>query len=85
MPSLALALEDFVPVVLTAIGLLLIVRMIDRVDRGAGAWAALGAILVVAGGLSRATWKLVMAAGGPDLVLLSSPCTSSWPAATCCS
>jgi hypothetical protein len=70
MPSLALALEDFVPVVLTAIGLLLIVRMIRRVDRGAGAWAALGAVLVVAGGLSRATWKLVMAAGGPDLVLL---------------
>jgi hypothetical protein len=44
--------------------------MIRRLDRGAGAWAALGAVLVVAGGLSRATWKLVMAAGGPDLVPL---------------
>lgn len=70
MPSLALALEDFVPVLLTAIGLFLIVRMIRRVDRSAGAWAALGAVMVVGGGLSRATWKLVMAAGGPDLVPL---------------
>ncbi len=70
MPSLALAFEDFVPVLLTAFGLLLIVRMIRRVDPGAGAWAALGAVLVVAGGLSRASWKLVMAAGGPDLVPL---------------
>ncbi len=70
MPSLALAIEDFVPVLLTAFGLLLIVRMIRRVDRGAGAWAALGAVLVVAGGLSRASWKLVMTAGGPDLVPL---------------
>jgi hypothetical protein len=68
MPSLALAIEDFVPVLLTAVGLLLVVRMIRRVDRGAGAWAALGAVLIVAGGMSRAGWKLVMAAGGPDLV-----------------
>jgi len=70
MPSLALAIEDFVPVLLTAFGLLLIVRMIRRVDPGAGAWAALGAVVVVAGGLSRASWKLVMTAGGPDLVPL---------------
>jgi hypothetical protein len=70
MPSLALAAEDFVPVLLTAIGLSLVVRMVRRVDRGAGAWAALGAVLVVAGGLSRASWKLVAAAGGPDLVPL---------------
>jgi hypothetical protein len=70
MPSLALALEDFVPVLLTAVGLFCIARMIRRLDRGAGAWAALGAVFVVAGGLSRATWKLVMATGGPDLVPL---------------
>jgi hypothetical protein len=70
MPSLALAAEDFVPVLLTAVGLSLIVRMIRRADRGAGAWAALGAVLVVAGGLSRASWKLITAAGGPDLVPL---------------
>jgi hypothetical protein len=72
MPSLALAVEDFVPVLLTAIGLSLIVSMIGRVDRGAGAWAALGAVLVVAGGLSRASWKLIAAAGGPDVVPLFS-------------
>ena len=70
MLSLALAIEDFAPVLLTAIGLFFIVRMIRRLDRGAGAWAALGAVLVVAGGLSRASWKLVMAGGGPDLVPL---------------
>lgn len=70
MPSLALALEDFVPVILTAIGLAFIVRLIRREDANGTHWAAVGAVLVVAGGLSRATWKLAMAAGGPDLVPL---------------
>lgn len=70
MPSVALALEDFVPVVLTAIGLSFVTRTILRVDRGAGRWAALGTLLIVTGGLSRASWKLTLAAGGPDLVPL---------------
>ena len=70
MPSLALALEDFVPVILTAVGLAFVVRMIRREDDHAAHWAAVGTLLIVAGGLSRATWKLIVAAGGPDIVPL---------------
>jgi hypothetical protein len=70
VPSVALAVEDFVPVILTAIGLAFVTRMIRRVDRGAGTWAAAGTLLIVSGGLSRAGWKLTLAAGGPDLVPL---------------
>ena len=70
MPSVALALEDFVPVILSAVGLAMVTRMIRRFDRNAGHWAAVGTLLVVVGGLSRASWKLIMAGGGPDLVPL---------------
>lgn len=70
MPTVALALEDFVPVILTAIGLAFVTRTISRTDRGAGRWAAMGTLLIVTGGLSRAGWKLTLAAGGPDLVPL---------------
>jgi hypothetical protein len=70
MPSLVLALEDFVPVILTAIGLRFVVRMVGLADRAAGRWAALGATLIVAGGLSRATWKTILAIGGPDIAAL---------------
>jgi hypothetical protein len=65
--SLALAFQDFVPVLVSAIGWVFVVRIAARADAGAGRLAALGAGLVVAGGLSRATWKLVVALGGPDI------------------
>lgn len=45
MPSVPLALEDFVPVVLTAIGLSFVVAMLRRVHPASGSWAALGAAL----------------------------------------
>ena len=70
MLSLPLALEDFVPVVLTATGLWFVVSLVGRADRSAGRWAAIGAVLIVAGGLSRAVWKTVVATGGPDMTLL---------------
>lgn len=45
IPSVPLALEDFVPVVVTAIGLSFVVAMLRRVHPASGSWAALGAAL----------------------------------------
>ncbi|HEX5827483.1 MAG TPA: hypothetical protein VFY23_08185 [Candidatus Limnocylindrales bacterium] len=70
MYSLALALQDFVPVILGAIGIVAIVRLVRREDPAAGQWALLGAVLIVGGGLSRATWKLLNALTGADVVPL---------------
>ncbi|WP_040794911.1 hypothetical protein [Nocardia higoensis] len=58
---LSLAIEDYVPVVLTTCAVLLLRRI-----TGSGR-AAVAAGLIGAGGLAKATAKLVVAAGGPDL------------------
>jgi hypothetical protein len=59
--SIPMALEDYVPVILTGFALFILARMIARMDRACGPMAFLGAALIVAGGLSKATWKLIMA------------------------
>ncbi|ACZ89326.1 hypothetical protein [Streptosporangium roseum] len=60
----ALAAEDFVPVVLTVTGVCLLGRYAgDRHRPG----VLLAAALIGAGGLSKAGWKLIVALGGPDL------------------
>ncbi|MFE3448979.1 hypothetical protein ACFXJ8_08575 [Nonomuraea sp. NPDC059194] len=69
---LALALVDFLPVLAMAAGITLLVPYLTRtagpaVGRVAGAG---GAIVVLGGGL-KATWKLLVAAGGPDIVVLA--------------
>ncbi|SEG54947.1 hypothetical protein SAMN04489712_106191 [Thermomonospora echinospora] len=66
----ALALEDYVPVLLTGAGLALLVPYARRF--GTAPVVALGAVLATAGGLSKATWKLVVALDGPDLHWLNS-------------
>lgn len=58
---LALALEDFVPVVLTACAVVLLRRITGS------RWTVVAAALIGAGGIAKATAKLVVAAGGPDL------------------
>ncbi|MFI6866064.1 hypothetical protein [Nocardia sp. NPDC050406] len=61
----SLAVEDYVPVLFTTAGVLLLSRMVSR------RWAALGAAaLIGTGGFAKATAKLVAAADGPDLVWL---------------
>jgi hypothetical protein len=55
----ALAAEDFVPVALTALGMAMLRHRHPLVPAAAA--------LVVAGGFGKATWKLVVALGGPDL------------------
>ncbi len=59
--TLSLALVDFLPVLFAAIGLYFIVRMVAHVNSHQGQVAAVGVLLTVAGGLSKASWKLVMA------------------------
>ncbi|MEU8900313.1 hypothetical protein [Nocardia sp. NPDC048505] len=61
----SLALEDFVPVLLTTGGVLLLRRIVPRTAALYGAAALIGG-----GGFAKATAKLVAALGGPDLVWL---------------
>lgn len=70
--TLPLALEDFIPVIFSSIGLYLISQVVRRIDGRLGAMAQVGALLVAVGGLLKATWKLVMAAtnGQTDLIWL---------------
>lgn len=60
--TLPLALEDFLPVILSSVGLYLISQMVRRIDGRLGQMAQLGWLLVSLGGLLKATWKLIMAA-----------------------
>ncbi|MEV6968220.1 hypothetical protein AB0M47_24230 [Hamadaea sp. NPDC051192] len=58
---LVLAIEDFVPTLLAFAGFYLLggVRQ-PQVGRT-------GAVLILAGGVAKSTWKLIVSAGGPDL------------------
>ncbi|UFS97725.1 hypothetical protein [Nocardia huaxiensis] len=61
----SLAVEDFAPVLLTTWGVLLLRRIAARPPVVLGA-----AVLIGTGGFTKATAKLVAAAGGPDSELL---------------
>lgn len=69
--SLGLALFDLVPVALTAVAFWFIARILHDLAPSYYPMAVLGGGLVIAGGLSKATWKLVAAAAGVDLTWLS--------------
>ena len=60
--TLGLALEDFIPVIFSSIGLYFVSRMVRNVDARLGQMATIGFILVSIGGFLKATWKLTMAA-----------------------
>lgn len=62
--TVPLALDDYVPVVLAGVGCLWLARTTGRGP------AVVGAVLVLAGGLCKATWKLVLASTGDDLPLV---------------
>lgn len=68
--TLALALEDFVPVLLSLIGFALLARMVWRVDRDNGRLALVGVTLIGTGGVLKATWKLILALSGRDIAFL---------------
>lgn len=68
--SLALALFDYLPVVLSLIGLLAVVRLLAPALPFARPALLAGLGLVVVGGASKATWKLTWVLAGADLALL---------------
>lgn len=62
--TVPLALDDYVPVLLAGVGALWLARSTARPP------AVFGALLVLVGGLCKATWKLLLAASGHDVPLL---------------
>jgi hypothetical protein len=56
-----MALQDFMPVILSSIGLFLLARMITRMNAASGQVAFIGWLLITLGGLDKASWKLLMA------------------------
>ncbi|MCG5526235.1 hypothetical protein LRB11_15065 [Ectothiorhodospira haloalkaliphila] len=69
--TLPLALFNFLPVLLTAVGLGFLVHLLGHLRSDLRGWAMVGAALVVAGGLSKAIWKLLATLTGQDVVWLS--------------
>ncbi|MFJ3666906.1 hypothetical protein ACIPSE_10670 [Streptomyces sp. NPDC090106] len=63
----SLAVEDFVPVLLTAVAAARLVRPAARTGRDGRLLALAGTVLIASGGLSKAVWKLVVALDGPDI------------------
>jgi hypothetical protein len=69
--SLPLAIQDYLPVALFAVGLFFVAKMISNRNQSAGNLAFLGGVLVTLGGLFKASWKLVQAVGGSDIPFLN--------------
>lgn len=69
--TVPLALQDYMTVIFSAIGLTLLTRMVAQIDRELGRMALLGTVLTVAGGAFKASGKLVLAMGGPDIAVLN--------------
>ena len=65
--SVPLALEDFLPVIFSAIGLYILARMISNMDEDLSPMAFAGVALVTIGGLSKATWKLIIALSDAEI------------------
>lgn len=63
--SIPLALFDFVPVIFGALGAFIVARRTGWIP------AYVGAALIFAGGLSKATWKLLAASGMADIPRLA--------------
>lgn len=59
--TIGLALEDFIPVIFSSIGLYFVSRMVRNVDARLGQMATIGFILVSVGGFLKAIWKMTMA------------------------
>ena len=70
--TLSLALYDFLPVLLTGIALWFLAGFVRQADSAGYPMALLGGALILAGGFSKASWKLILAATGVDLGWLAS-------------
>jgi hypothetical protein len=69
--TIGLALYDFLPTIFTGIGLFFIAQMVREADPRNAWLVTVGGSMIVAGGLMKATWKLLMAVNGTDVVWLS--------------
>ncbi len=70
--TIPMALEDFIPVILSAVGFYFLSRMIMGLDRTSGKVAFASSTLIVLGGVSKATWKLIVASSSIDIVWMNS-------------
>jgi hypothetical protein len=68
--TVPLALFDIVPVLLSALGCLLLARLSSGVVPGVRVVAYLGVVLIAAGGLSKALWKVLLTAAHTDIPIL---------------
>jgi len=69
--SLGLALFDYIPVLLSALGLTLLAGLLGRTLPASRPLLFLAVALVIAGGLSKASWKLLWVLSGTNIMLLS--------------
>lgn len=69
--SISLALYDFAPVILTGIALYYVWQMTRAFAPQQQMLALFGGVLVVAAGVTKASWKLIIASSGTDVVWLS--------------
>ena len=67
---LLLALEDILPVALSAVGFVVLTRTSRRLDGRAAGHVAAGALLIVAGGLTKPVFKLLLAFGAIEADML---------------
>lgn len=68
---LVMAIQNYMPVALSALGLIWIAQMIRTAHAVAGRLAFAGAALIIVAGTLKASWKLVMSLARIDLPLLS--------------
>ncbi len=68
--SLGLALFDFLPVLVSAFGLYLLAGLLARALPASRALLLAGFALILAGGVSKATWKLVWVLAQVDIAVL---------------
>jgi hypothetical protein len=66
LETVPLALQDYMPVIATAIGCWFLARFVQRVVPAMYPVAVAGGVSVSMGGASKATWKLIRAFDGPD-------------------
>jgi hypothetical protein len=68
---LTMALQNYMPVLFSALGLFWVAQMIHRADPEAGRLAFTGVALVVVAGTLKASWKLTMSVAKVDVPLFS--------------